>query len=73
MSTQEDQEEIQSDKWEEMSTTQLDRQRTLVGRRLQAINDVMASGMVNPTTIGLKSALEYALDRVNNIINRKLT
>lgn len=75
MNTQEkDQiDDIRSDLWAEMNSKQLDQQRILISKRLQAVRSVMSSGMVNATTMGLNAALEHAMSVVNDLLTKKLT
>ena len=60
--------EVRSDLWGEMNLKQLDNQRMLLSKRLQAIQTVMSSGMTNPTTIGLRAAMEHAMEILNSMI-----
>lgn len=65
--------DIRSDLWVSMDVKQLDKQRILISQRLGAIRELMAVGMVNPTTRGLNAALENAMDTVNKLLTGKLT
>lgn len=65
--------EIQSDKWDTMTTKELDAQRHIITTRLQTIGSLTTENSIHPALMGVQAALINALDVVNNKILQRLS
>lgn len=63
------QQNIRSDKWLDMNTSELNEQRDIIVNRMTAISTITQ----NPTTYMLFVALQQALNDVDHLINTKMT
>lgn len=61
---------LNTSKWEDMSIGELESQRIILTNRISALDDMMYNDP-NPSFVGVRTALQHAVDQLNTIISQR--